>query len=175
MKRVRRHRLFFALEPGGSVREQVSAYQAVLPVSGRAVPAHQFHVTLSFLGMQEELVIEQLRAIASRLAFQPCELALDQPGQFGRAGIFWLGTSNIPDELAAFQHDLVSALLEARIGYDRKPWKFHLTLYRKMRKHSPTMPAVAIRWRLAGFSLIESVGVKNGVEYHPLGRWQAGS
>ena len=78
-------------------------------------------------------------------------------------------------EFAGNHPYLVGALLDAGIGYDRKPWTFHLTLYRKLRKAPGIMDPVAIDWALDGFSLIESVGVKNGVEYHALGRWQAGS
>ena len=67
------------------------------------------------------------------------------------------------------------ALLEAGIGHDRKDWKFHVTLYRKMRKPSSIMDPVAIEWPLNGFDLIESVSVGNGVEYHSIGHWKARS
>ena len=75
--------------------------------------------------------------------------------------------------LTDFQHRLVGALLAAGIGYDRKPWKLHLTLYRKLRTPSPTMAPVAVRWRLDGFSLVESVSVNRGVNYHDLACWEA--
>ena len=80
---------------------------------------------------------------------------------------------SIPAVLQQFQQDLVEGLLEAGVGYDRKPWKFHLTLYRKMRKPPPTIEPVAIRWRLNSFSLVESVSVRRGVEYHRVGHWKA--
>ena len=82
--------------------------------------------------------------------------------------------SEVPEPLAAFQHELVGALLEAGIGHDRKPWKPHLTLYRKLRTPPPKMHTVAIRWRLEGFSLVESVSVKRGVVYHDIATWKAG-
>jgi len=44
-----------------------------------------------------------------------------------------------------------------------------------LRKRPPTLDPVAVEWRLDGFDLIESVGAKNGVEYHSLGHWKARS
>ena len=64
-------------------------------------------------------------------------------------------------------------MLAAGIGYDRKPWKFHLTLYRKMRTMPATMDSVAIQWPLESFSLVESVSINRGVEYHDIASWKA--
>lgn len=169
------HRLFFALEPDPAVRQQVESLQKGLEVEGRAARPHQFHVTLAFLGMQQAELIPDILGIASKLSFEPCRIVMDQVSRFKRSGVLWLGASEVPAALMDFQSSLVGGLLDAGIGYDRKPWKFHLTLYRKMRTAPVIMHPVEIEWRLKGFSLIESVGVKNGVEYHPVGRWQAGS
>lgn len=147
--------------------------QAELGVEGRAVPAANFHVTLAFLGMQPTDMMTAASAVAADLRFPPCDVVLDCLGSFRRAGVLWLGASRVPDTLRAFQHELVGALLEAGIGYDRKPWEFHLTLYRKMRKPPPTMDDIAIRWRLGGFRLVESVSVNRGVEYHTVAAWKA--
>ncbi len=167
------HRLFFALVPDDAVRARVTRLQKELDVSGRPARPHQFHVTLAFLGMQRAELIPEIVDIAAGLEFRPCRIVMDEVGSFKRTGVLWLGASETPQVLAEFQHSLVSALLAAEIGYDRKPWRFHLTLYRKMRKRPVIMDPVAIEWRLKGFSLIESVGVKNGVEYHEIGHWDA--
>ena len=173
MNHSRSHRLFFALQPSESVRRGVSAIQRDCGAQGRTVPAANFHVTMAFLGMQDADVIPRVCEVAAGLSFEPCEVTLDQLGRFKRAGVLWLGASYIPDSLVAFQHDLVSALLAAGIGYDRKPWKLHLTLYRKMRTAPPTIGPVAIKWPLDGFSLLESVSVNRGVEYHDIASWAA--
>lgn len=172
MSRQKRHRLFFALEPDAVVRRQVAEFQQSIDIPGRAVPPPNLHVTLAFLGMQESHVIADAIEVAAALSFPSCEVVLDSPGRFKRAGVLWLGASRIPAVLSTFQQELVDGLLEAGIGYDRKPWKFHLTLYRKMRTYAPIMQAVAIRWRLNAFSLVESVSVRSGVEYHALGHWK---
>ena len=166
-----RHRLFFALVPDAAVRSAVSDLQRNLGIDGRAVSPPNLHVTLAFLGMQEAAVIPRVCAIASRLSFPPSRVVLDCLGQFGRGRVLWLGAETVPEPLRAFQQSLVSELTAAGIGHDPKPWQFHLTLYRRLRMPPPTLGPVAIEWRLAGFELIESVGVRNGVEYHSIGQW----
>jgi len=168
-----RHRLFFALVPDAAVRQRVSDVQQALGVEGRAVSPPNLHVTLAFLGMQEAAVIPQVCDIASRLVFPACRVLLDCLGQFGRGRVLWLGADAVPAALQSFQQSLVADLTAARIGHDPKPWKFHLTLYRRLRMPLPTLGPVAIEWTLKGFELIESVGMKNGVEYHSIGQWKA--
>lgn len=174
MSRALRKRLFFALNPDERVRSQAASVQAACPVGGRAVPPANFHVTLAFLGMQNAAVIPRVCALAAGLHFPSCELVLDHLGRFKRAGVLWLGASKPPRALTRFQQTLVEALTAADIGHDPKPWKPHLTLYRKMRTVPPTMSPVNIRWPLRGFSLVESVSVNRGVEYHDIASWNAG-
>lgn len=178
-----RHRLFFALVPDASVRGQVGEIQSRLEVDGRAVSPLNLHVTLAFLGMQEAAVIPQVRAVADGLAFEPCRVVLDRLGHFGQGRVLWLGATEIPPALRAFQQSLATALTAAGIGHDPKPWKLHLTLYRRLRTPAPKLDSrldsnlgpVAIEWALSGFDLIESVGAKNGVVYHSIGHWQSGN
>jgi 2'-5' RNA ligase len=167
------HRLFFALNPGDRVRRKISKLQRMLDLPGRAVPPSNFHVTLAFLGMQRADVLPAVCDVAGGLKFPECRVSFDRIGHFNRAGVLWLGASEVPGELSDFQHELVGRLLSAEIGYDRKPWTFHLTLYRKLRKRPPTIDFEPILWRLNGFSLVESVRVGSGVEYHDLGHWNA--
>jgi 2'-5' RNA ligase len=168
-----KHRLFFALVPDPAVRRQVHDAQQLLGIDGRAVSPANLHVTLAFLGMQDAAAIPRISAIASGLSFEPCRVVLDHLGVFGRGSVLWLGAGAIPAALQNFQQALVAALMAAGIGHDPKPWKLHLTLYRRLRNPPPRLGTVAIEWRLTGFDLIESVGAKNGVEYHSIGHWDA--
>ena len=168
-----RHRLFFALVPDDPVRRRVSEVQRALDGDGRQVKTENLHVTLAFLGMQSAAVIPEVCAVASGLAFPRCRVVMDRIGQFGRGRVLWLGAETVPEPLQAFQQGLVAALTAAGIGHDPKPWKFHLTLYRRLRKPPPRLGAVAIEWPLNGFELLESVGAKTGVEYHSIQRWKA--
>jgi 2'-5' RNA ligase len=169
------HRLFFALDPGEQVRREISTVQKQLEVSGRLVPGPQFHITLAFLGQQPPDIIRELCALASRLHFTPCTLVLNRLGTFRRAGVLWLGAKVIPPALRDFQQTLLLELENAGIGFDRKAWKPHLTLYRRLRNRPVIMDTNPVSWRLNEFSLLESVNVKNGVEYHRQGCWKSGS
>ena len=170
-----RHRLFFALEPPDQVRHQVHVLQQRIGAEGRAVKPEQFHVTLAFLGMQPGDVIPALCTIASTLTFEPCTVVLDRLGSFRRTGVLWLGAKTIPAPLRDFQQSLIEGIESAGIDRDRKEWKLHLTLYRRLRKPPSIMDIVPLVWSLDGFSLIESVSVKSGVEYHRQGHWKCGS
>jgi 2'-5' RNA ligase len=170
-----KHRLFFALEPDDRVRKEVHAIQKKLPGCGRAVRPAQFHITLAFLGMQSSPVIPLLCGLASTLTFEPCNLVLDQVGRFPRAGVLWLGASTIPEALEDFLQSLIEVIESAGIDRDQKAWQPHVTLYRRLRNSPSIMDTVAVNWPLNGFSLIESVSVNNGVEYHRQGHWKSGS
>jgi len=172
---TRKQRLFFALEPGKQVRQEVHDIQLKLDAQGRMIPAAQFHITVAFLGMQSVEVLPSLYSIASRLSFPACTLVLDRLGTFHRAAVLWLGATVIPAPLRDFHQDLLDGLNEAGISFDQKAWKPHLTLYRRLRKRPGIMATVPVNWQLDQFSLIESINVKNGVEYHPRGNWKSGS
>ena len=163
--------MFFALEPDEQVRDQVQAIQRKFDGEGRAVKPGQFHITLAFLGMQPSNLIPELCAIAAKLRFEPCNVMLDRLGSFRRAGVLWLGASSLPAALLGFQQSLVEAIETTGIDRDRKDWKFHLTLFRRMSNLQTETPIVPVKWALNGFSLIESVSVKGGVEYYRKGHW----
>jgi 2'-5' RNA ligase len=170
-----KHRLFFALELDEKIKQEIYAVQKKLACNGRKVPTEQFHVTLAFLGMQPAEIIPEVSAIASRVPFSACSLVLDQLGQFRRAGVLWIGATNIPAALQTFHRALLDELEKADIGYDRKAWKPHLTLYRRLRNRPVIMAPVQVTWQLSQFSLIESINVKSGIEYCRQGCWKSGS
>jgi 2'-5' RNA ligase len=172
---AKRHRLFFALEPDEKVRREIHAVQKKLDCNGRKVPENQFHITLAFLGMQPAEMIPEVSAIASRVPFSPCALVLDRFGIFRRAGVLWIGTTIIPAALQNFHQALLDELERADIGYDRKAWEPHLTLYRRLRNRPVIMDTVPVTWQLNQFSLVESINVKSGIEYCRQGCWKSGS
>jgi 2'-5' RNA ligase len=172
---TKKHRLFFALEPDEKIRREFHAVQKKLACKGRMVPERQFHITLAFLGMQPAEVIPEVSAIASRVPFSACSLVLDRFGIFRRAGVLWIGATIVPAALQKFHQALLDELERADIGYDRKAWKPHLTLYRRLRNRPVIMETVPVTWQLNQFSLVESINVKSGVEYCRQGCWKSGS
>jgi len=116
---------------------------------------------------------DELRLGGGR-SLKRCQLVLDCLGRFKRLEVLWLGVIEVPAALGKFQQLLVNALTAAGIDHDPKPWEFHVTLYRKLRKSPPIINPVTIEWAVNGFDLVESVNVGNGVEYHSIGHWEAG-
>jgi 2'-5' RNA ligase len=165
-------RLFFALEAGDQLRQAVHTIQQGLGIEGRAVRPEQFHVTLAFLGQQADTLIPDLNKIGDSLSLMPCTIMFDRTGYFSGSRVLWLGASHVPDSLLTFRQSLVDALSESGIAYDQRAWKLHLTLYRRLRKPAGRIENISLSWRLNGFSLMESVNRKNGVEYHRLGYWE---
>jgi 2'-5' RNA ligase len=167
-------RLFFALVPGAHIRRRISACQQQLDLPARPVAAANLHVTLAFLGNVESARIGELKAIGAGLACPGCALRLDRLGWFPRAGVVWLGSQAPPAELLDFQDRLASRLAEGGFRAERRAWRPHLTLYRKMRKRLATIAVEPVEWILDGFSLMRSTLTGTGAVYDPLGYWKAG-
>ena len=141
-------RTFIALEVPDAFADDVVgvARQLGRAVEGRFLPRGTYHVTLAFLGEVDAAGVQRAAdaldaACAGRA---PVPLRADGLGKFGRAGdaTLWLGLAKDPGlmELAA----AVRGELDARgVGYDRKAFLPHLTLARRARIPSGTLPALA--------------------------------
>ena len=151
--------------------QRVRAFQESVELDARRVRPELFHVTLAFIGERPRGTVTQLLEVAEGVEFPPCRVTLDRPGQFRKSRVGWLGTNGVPRRLQEFRQSLAERLETAGVAFDPKPWKFHVTLYRKLRKPLPIMPPVAIEWSLDRFSLMESVSTKEGVDYREISHW----
>lgn len=168
------HRLFFALQPDRRTLKALCTIQRQLdPNHGRPVPPDRMHSTLLFMGSQTTATLHRLLELAPRLQLPACRLVLDRLGQFARAGVVWLGPSRVPPELEAFQSRLAAAVAAAGIGFDDKPWRMHVTLYRDLRKRPGRITIEPIVWSLRDFQLMESVQSRSGLQYRCRGYWPA--
>ena len=141
-------RLFVALWPEQQVRQQISTVQkqamySLTTASGLidramdgAVAFENLHLTLQFLG---EIPVSALDKITAGLAYvtaQPFHLTLDCWGQYPKPGILWIGSSEPVAPLQRLQADVVAAINTRGNGARVKPYKPHVTLYRKV-SHLP--------------------------------------
>lgn len=161
-------RLFFALWPDDRVRQGIVERRELLGrVSRRRVPDRNLHLTLLFLGDQPAGRVAEFETRASAVRAQGCELVLDRFGWFARAGVVWLG-----GEPADPLHDLVSELnadlSPLGLDFDERPFRPHVTLFRKVRRR-PRFPEIEpLKWPVREFALIESVP---GQPYRVLQAW----
>lgn len=140
-------RLFVAIYPPRPAVDDLTAQVARLRVGAASAagtnvrladPAHA-HLTLAFLGDVEE---SRLVDVASTLGLAaetfrdgrdgPLRLRLSGGGSFGRGRftVLWVDVHGDTDGLATLARLIRSGLRRARLPYDEKPFRAHLTIAR---------------------------------------------
>ncbi len=166
-------RLFFAL-PAQVLKQELQRCQKELKAEGhnKPVKADNFHLTLHFLGMQDDSLLPALYQVAAEVVSEPFQLQLNQYGLFRHARCLWLGPSHPPVALQAlFSHlgDKLKALgLEIASSY--KP---HITLFRNAHTSAQGIAPI-LELTVSEFILYESCSTPEGVIYTPLRRWTLG-
>ena len=168
-----KQRMFLALWPDDPVRRAVAEAVAEQPrLRGRPVARANWHITLSFLGEIDAPALEAATAAAARVEGEAFELALDHFGHFPRTGVVFLGASEAPQAAADLVAALDTSLAESGFAARRRPWKPHLTLWRKVRRRPRlTGPAEPVRWRVDEFVLVRSELTPGGPAYNVLQRF----
>lgn len=163
-------RVFFALWPDAATARAIDATADALGADGRRVPPNRLHLTLAFIGRADDDAIERLRRQAAAVRVPRFTLSLDRTGYFYRPRILWLGSSTVPDPLAALA-DAVRAMPEAPDCI--RTFRPHVTLARRARPlREPRISP--IEWHVAHFSLVQSgTGGAPGA-YRQLGEWRLG-
>lgn len=161
-------RLFFALWPDAAIRGEIVRRQSVLDTAGRRVPDHNLHLTLLFLGNQPADNLPVIIQNAGKIGGEAFELTLDHFGWFARARVAWLG-GQPPEAGQALVAGLEAAMSGSEVKFDRRPWRPHVTLFRKVARKPefPEFPPLA--WPVREFALVESVP---GQPYRVLDAWQ---
>lgn len=175
-------RLFYAIP----LPEEIAAFQAELQrrAKGKGLAAKwprpdDLHLTLAFLGEQPEERLPELMEIGRGATGPAFRLKTTGLGGFPRpsaARILWLGVEPEPamDELCA---RLWKALLEARIPFDTKPFKPHITLARPKAPSdiTPLGPAMEpLEMDVDRFVLYQSTTEKGGSRYEAIGTFPLG-
>jgi 2'-5' RNA ligase len=165
-------RLFVALWPDMPVRQQISAVQKqVTTATGMldgAVAFENLHMTLQFLGDMPLAAIDKISASLAYVTAQPFHLTLDRWGQFAKPGILWIGPGEPVAPLQRLQADVISVLKTRAGGARERPYKPHLTLFRKV-SHLPAVDAFEpVEWLVDRFVLVESNTHPDGVKYKVL-------
>jgi RNA 2',3'-cyclic 3'-phosphodiesterase len=165
-------RLFFALWPNEAQRGELehAAAKAVRRCGGRPVPAANLHVTLAFLGGVASARIAELQRSARE---HTASLAMHAPISLSFARLVHWKEAQILCALSAPEsadaRGLAVALQEAAaaigLSPDRKPFRAHVTLARKV-LHSATLPPLRpVLWRFDAFALVDSRTEPSGPVY----------
>lgn len=167
-------RLFFAAWPGRDLQEALGGIALDLQreCGGRAVPARNIHLTLVFLGDVERDRLGRFQDIAAAIpAPRAMELSVDRVGYWGHNRIVWAGVNDCPAALPELVSRLEQALLPEGIRPERRPYVPHVTLLRNALRAPAVAGLAAIAWRIARFSLLESVPRERGRTYEVLQDW----
>lgn len=163
-----KRRLFFALWPDEAIRAAIVRRRALLGEAGpRRVPDHNLHLTLLFLGDRPAAEVHDILQAAAGVHLSPVTLTLDRFGWFPRAGVVWLG-GEAPAGLAACRRSLADAMRALDVPVDDRPFRPHVTLFRKVRQR-PRLPCVPpLDWPVRRFALVQS---RPGRPYRFLASW----
>ena len=166
-------RLFLALWPDVALRNVLADLQRRFPQNiGRAVNADNLHITLVFLGStpgeRRACLEDALTGIKlPRFSFQ-----LDQFGYWRKPQVLWAGSNNVPTALTTLVDVMTSKAITCGYKLDPRPFRPHLTLFRKVRKPPRDMPSMEpIWWSADSYALVESVTATSGVCYKVLKTW----
>ena len=171
-------RLFFGIELPLFWREALDRGAAGLKEAGvRAnfIRRDNYHLTLVFLG--ETGRAEEAAAALQQVEAAPFPLRSAAPGSFSKKGgdIWWLGVEPLPG-LMAVQRQLENALRRAGFSPERRPYRPHITLARKVRSPAGLEPLTApglfpaLESRVTRLTLFSSQRVKGELRYLPVGR-----
>jgi 2'-5' RNA ligase len=165
--------VFFALWPGEPLREELAARVAALvtPGTGRAQRPDQLHLTLEFIGSVAEERLPAVRAAAAEVRAESFDLVLDALEYWRRPQVLCMVAREIPPALASLVQSLRAGLAARGFDTERRPYRPHLTLARKVARPPDLGPAEPVRWPATDFVLVESLTERSGSVYRPLAAW----
>ena len=162
-------RLFIAIRLNDEMRDALISAQEQMydgGVRGNFSPEENLHLTVAFIGEYPEPA--DVMDVLEGVSFTPFEISLDGVGSFGN--LWWAGLKESP-ALQAVVRRIRRALSEAQIPFDKKPFRPHITLVRKIQI---TQGIPEVRMENAGMqvteiSLMRSDRGKNGMIYTEVG------
>ena len=165
-------RLFFALWPNASTREQcINVLNAVSFKQAKPVQAANIHVTLLFLGNldsgKEELIKQELMNIV----VPTITLIFNRLSFWEKSGILCLTSTNSCPEIESVVESLEKIARKLTIQVDRRPFKPHVTLVKKV-KTQIELKFEPIIWHSDAICLVESCRITDGIEYRIVEKWE---
>jgi RNA 2',3'-cyclic 3'-phosphodiesterase len=171
-------RLFFALWPTSTVREQLASQVQLHAALGRAIPDRNLHLTVVFLGAipQQRVasVMEVARQVQNMTSLGNFIVHLDRVEFWRRSSLVCLTTERASAELLAMSDSLRAGLRER--GFElsgHEKFRPHVTLVRDVTRDPGACAALApVEWPVESFALVESQVGERGSQYTVLEEWK---
>ena len=128
-------RLFIAIQLSDEMKKSLTATLHSLKkqgIKGNYTPMQNLHMTLAFIGETDRA--DDIKAAMKSVKYSPFKISLSETGTFG--DLLWIGAKGNQSMKAAVR-DIRSALDAAGIPYDKKEFKPHITLIRKVNGNVP--------------------------------------
>lgn len=169
-------RLFVALEPPASVREELAAWLRVQrPVAAivRPVLAADLHLTLAFLGPTHagavERVVETVASVGSSAVCRGLSTGAPLWLPPSRPRALTIEIHDDRSDLATLHHDLSEALVAAIGRRDDQPLRPHITVARRNPAlplpARPLAPTPALEFEATALTLYRSALSPDGAQY----------
>ena len=169
-----RHRLFFALCPEASTREELVAALALFPrqLSNDWVAPANLHISLAVLGGVELEWLDDLKAAADAVQAVDFELSLDRITYWPHKQALCLTPSVVPPALKRLAADLAGHLDAVGFDMGTRPYRPYLTLARRSTYPSPEIRLPhPIAWHVTSFALLKSRPEGLGTAHDLLQSW----
>ena len=123
-------RVFIAIDLPDHVRRELVALENALP-AGRSVPVENLHLTLSFLGDQQELAVEDAHEALATIRASAFEVQLTGVGSFGhRSPQVIFADVERCSELLDLEQRITRSLRHAGLEFQKRRFRPHVTLAR---------------------------------------------
>lgn len=162
-------RLFIAIEMNEALRDMLTDTMSFLRASGVTggyTRRDNLHITLAFIGESED--VHRICQVMDGVRTTPFEIETDGYGCFGDT--LWAGVRE-NRTLTALADELRTGLIEAGFVMERRPYKPHITLVRKVSQHTGLglrMPCVSMP--VSSIVLMRSDRIDGRLTYTPVYR-----
>ncbi len=164
-------RLFFALWPDTKTRQAVTELsQSIAAHEFKWVPAHNFHITLIFMGHIDTNVESLIRQSVENITSQPFTLTFDCLSYWSKPKILCLSCRRAAPEAIMLEAALDSVVANYGLRTEIRPYSPHITMARQAH-YLPELKIEPLLWRATGFCLVESCSEPDGVCYKVIQHW----
>ena len=168
------HRIFFAVELDSIVKTKLLSFQdRLLSIDANPVNAENFHITLCFLGDVSEPKIESIMDGLISPSMAPFKASIKHPLYFSNSKIMGLEVDQGKDQLAQLKNHIERQLNSiAHFGLEKKVFKPHLSLFRKVESLPENLPVFEQELLVDSFCLMASIPTRKSVRYEIIEEWR---
>jgi RNA 2',3'-cyclic 3'-phosphodiesterase len=139
----------------------------------RPMQPRNLHLTLAFIGDIDTSAASRVARACESLTIDSVDWSIDSLGWFPRARVMWAG-GQVNERLGAVVDRARTLLDGLGVGYDRKPFVAHVTLFRDARRFDRSGPLEsALPWHTAHVALYAAARDERGPLYRRVERTES--